>query len=379
MASDETAKPQQFYNDPCFPVVLDQETGAMFAQQNVNLAELQPEVEGLIEGNGGSYNKALIFLHNLIENLDDRNPTHHWAVLKFLQVLVRIRDPRYRLLEMLNERCAAFFGSGDDGGESERMRAKLSRHIAARKRTRSNWYPRARFQLNSRTFLKSELGLDDNDCRPLEAGTRFFVTGTCFARNIHAAFEKRGMPSRFVARQEEIPAEQQFLALMEEADIAAEIGACERPAVILTLGFAEAATLSKEGMKEDGGRMAKFRTPEFICERIVEGVQILTRMNPNVRIFITVSPVPLEGTASSFNVFEANAISKSIVRYAVAMAGERGPSLSYFPSYEIVTQVAPGIGMSGFGNDDGHPRHVDAALVDFICSLFLETYCPWAG
>jgi len=63
----------------------------------------------------------------------------------------------------------------------------------------------------------------------------------------------------------------------------------------------------------------------------------LRDMNPSVRILLTVSPVPLNATYESRNVWTSTTYSKATLR---AAAGDVSGALSYvdyFPSYEIIT------------------------------------------
>ena len=262
---------------------------------------------------------------------------------------------------------------------SERTNAKTKRikkSIKALKRTKSSWYPRARMQVNSRSYIKSALRLNPGDDQPTEPESSFFVSGTCFAENIHAVLENHGLQSTRISGQEEIPAELLFSEIAGIKDLVEIIRSERFPCFIFTLGFAESEALDKStsivDVEQPTLSLGKFQSPEFISESLVEGVGKLRAINSNLRVFLTVSPVPLEGTASRYSVFEANSISKSIVRFATALACEKDPSITYFPSYEIVTQVAPSAGICAFGDDDGHPRHVNKELVSLICSLFLE-------
>lgn len=67
---------------------------------------------------------------------------------------------------------------------------------------------------------------------------------------------------------------------------------------------------------------------------------ILRAIVPDMRILLTVSPVPLTATASGQHVLPASVYSKSVLR---AVAGELAADfddIDYFPSYEIVTSHA---------------------------------------
>lgn len=68
-----------------------------------------------------------------------------------------------------------------------------------------------------------------------------------------------------------------------------------------------------------------------------EAFRLMRTLNPDLRILLTVSPVPLTATASGQHVLVATTYSKSALR---AVAGEMAtvdPLLDYFPSYEIIT------------------------------------------
>ena len=68
-----------------------------------------------------------------------------------------------------------------------------------------------------------------------------------------------------------------------------------------------------------------------------EFIAILRDINPEIRLFLTVSPVPLMATATRQQVAVATSHSKSVLR---AVAGELYQDhgfVDYFPSYEIIT------------------------------------------
>jgi hypothetical protein len=66
----------------------------------------------------------------------------------------------------------------------------------------------------------------------------------------------------------------------------------------------------------------------------VEQARIL---NPDLRIILTVSPVPLVATASGQHVLEASTYSKSVLRVAAAQLSSSKSTITYFPAYEIIT------------------------------------------
>jgi hypothetical protein len=66
-------------------------------------------------------------------------------------------------------------------------------------------------------------------------------------------------------------------------------------------------------------------------------LSFLRALNPQVRLLLTVSPVPLTATASGDHVLVATARSKAVLRTVAAELAADDPAVDYFPSYEIIT------------------------------------------
>lgn len=102
-----------------------------------------------------------------------------------------------------------------------------------------------------------------------------------------------------------------------------------------------------------------------VTEAICEIHELITRLNPHIHIYWTISPVPLGRTYSNDDIFVANMTSKSRLRSAITECLDYLPNNNhYFPSYEIVTNI----GRSAF---DADGRHVLSAIVDQIIEGFL--------
>ena len=98
-----------------------------------------------------------------------------------------------------------------------------------------------------------------------------------------------------------------------------------------------------------------------------------------VKMVLTVSPVPLAGTTEFASAVIADCLSKSTLRLACqeVMADTSLPDVFYWPSFEIVRWLGPHFGGAlpdVYGADDGNSRHVSAWLVDVIVDLFLEHF-----
>lgn len=66
-------------------------------------------------------------------------------------------------------------------------------------------------------------------------------------------------------------------------------------------------------------------------------VHVLRTINPDIRIILTVSPVPLTATRSGQHVIRATTYSKSVLRVAADEICQLYDFVDYFPSYEVVT------------------------------------------
>ena len=79
----------------------------------------------------------------------------------------------------------------------------------------------------------------------------------------------------------------------------------------------------------------------FTVGEIIEDLQSLVglflKKNPQARILLTVSPVPLIATHQKQHVLEATTYSKSALRTAAGEVANFNANVAYFPSYEIIT------------------------------------------
>jgi GSCFA family len=67
-------------------------------------------------------------------------------------------------------------------------------------------------------------------------------------------------------------------------------------------------------------------------------MEMIREINPDLKVIITVSPVPLLATHRNMNIVQASVHSKSLLRVAVEECLPLFEQFYYFPSYEIVTQ-----------------------------------------
>ena len=65
-------------------------------------------------------------------------------------------------------------------------------------------------------------------------------------------------------------------------------------------------------------------------------LKMLRSIRPNLKILLTVSPVPLTATASGDHVLPATVYSKSVLRSVAGELSQKHDFIDYFPSYEMI-------------------------------------------
>ena len=106
------------------------------------------------------------------------------------------------------------------------------------------------------------------------------------------------------------------------------------------------------------------RYPQILAD-MRQAWALLRRVNPNARMLLTVSPVPLVATASGDHVLPATIYSKSVLRAVAGDLAADHADIHYFPSYEIIASH-PSRGF--FFNSD--LRTVNEFGVDLVMSKF---------
>lgn len=101
-------------------------------------------------------------------------------------------------------------------------------------------------------------------------------------------------------------------------------------------------------------------------------VQQLLKVNPTVKVLLTVSPVPLTATYTQDHVLVATMHSKSILRVVCSELTERYQNVFYFPSYEMISN--PYTGESAYSPENLRVIKPDAIqkVMAFFASEFLS-------
>lgn len=97
--------------------------------------------------------------------------------------------------------------------------------------------------------------------------------------------------------------------------------------------------------------------------------RLLQHFNAEMRLLLTVSPVPLTATASGRHVLSATCRSKATLRAAAEDFADGFPDVDYFPSYEIVTSPA-----ARSARFQPNLREVRPEAVADVMSVFLRAY-----
>ena len=151
--------------------------------------------------------------------------------------------------------------------------------------------------------------------------------------------------------------------------------------VVITLGLAEAWFDQKVDLYMNGApptpvalaEPKRFRLDVLSVAEILAALEAIhdllkRRGHPEVRILLTVSPVPFKATFTGRDAISANAYSKSALRAAAESFVLGHDNVDYFPSYEVVTHTPRS---AAFIQDN---RHVTASVVNEIVDRVIDAY-----
>lgn len=153
--------------------------------------------------------------------------------------------------------------------------------------------------------------------------------------------------------------------------------------VVITLGLAEAWYDHRTGLHLNGAPPTPVlrRDPErfsldlLAYEEILDALTAIHALvkqhgHPQVRMLVTVSPVPMKATFTGLDAIQANTYSKAVQRAAVEAFVRAHDDVDYFPSYEIATLSDRAL---AYERDN---IHVTPVLVGQIIDRVLEKYAP---
>ena len=123
----------------------------------------------------------------------------------------------------------------------------------------------------------------------------------------------------------------------------------------------------------DAYRFHNFTVAEMDAD-LTRFLKALRKVNPGVRVMLTVSPVALVATYEDRHVLASTIYSKSALRVVAQMAADAHDFVDYFPSYEIITGPQA---RGAFWADD--LREVRPEGVDYVMTLFAAHYLRETG
>ena len=155
---------------------------------------------------------------------------------------------------------------------------------------------------------------------------------------------------------------------------------------VFTLGLTEAWRSRHDGAVFPlapgvvAGEMSadRYEFVNFDVNEVVADMQAfigkLLQVNPDAKIILTVSPVPLIATYENQHVLVATTYSKAVLRAAAQEISKRNPLCDYFPSFEIITG---NYNRGAYFESD--LRSIKPAGVDHVMRLFMASYSVDAG
>ncbi|WP_019865616.1 GSCFA domain-containing protein [Methylovulum miyakonense] len=154
---------------------------------------------------------------------------------------------------------------------------------------------------------------------------------------------------------------------------------CQSSLFIFTLGLTEAWINGEHGyvypmcpgtvvgeFDEKKHSFINYRYPQIFRD-LHDSFNLIKKVNPSIKLLLTVSPVPLTATAANQHVLVATTYSKSTLRAVADDMVSSSTDIDYFPSYELITSF-PFRGMFYQEN----LRNVTDEGVDFVMKTFFS-------
>ena len=297
--------------------------------------------------------------------------------------------------------------------ESNRETLRLIDQTLAKKKSRKpvgiNRYPSdADFRGDLISLIERHIAPEaENENKFIDTSTKFFTTGSCFARNVSLTLKFLGYEANHLEFVERINTTFASRALVEWLSGGHGDGS-SRFQELVPPGWRgeQALSLIKQAdvfVLTLGAAMAFFdrTTGEFVLPRVsalnsraladrydfrmtsvaenVANVKVLIKfirlMNPDVTIVLTVSPVPLLVSFNGGPCVQADCISKSTMRLTAheVVNDPEFDRIIYWPSFEVFRWV--GSNNSDFyAADDGASGHVTDSKVQETIAAFIRRF-----
>lgn len=245
-------------------------------------------------------------------------------------------------------------------------------------------YPRNNSEFADLDSLIDGFIVDKQIGRFFSKSSKIFTQGSCFAENLYNAIVEAGYCAYYnkVMEVTNSPIANLFYLrqLCNEPQSGAYRRLAEADVFILTIGVApiwfKKATngfVYQPNVKAIDEYYERMMTYAEARDSLQQVVQLVQQINPEVRLVLTLSPVPLGRTFEFHSAIVADCISKSMLRTAIhEVVGAGSDKLMYFPAFEVVRWAGSHRGDT-YG-EDGAPRHVSKSTVDRIVAAFVRHY-----
>jgi tetratricopeptide (TPR) repeat protein len=274
-------------------------------------------------------------------------------------------------------------------------------------------YPEtAEFFGDFQKLIKDHIAVNlTSESKFIDKNTRFFTMGSCFARNLAKSLIDSGYISHHMEISEYINttfANKVFVDWLSDADIDDAIrdrivellppGWSKENALqiirnsdvfILTLGVAPAffdratgefvlprpSALNSRALAEK----YLFRTTSVKenVENVLYLIEFFRKISPDMKIVVTVSPVPLLASFEYESAVQADCLSKSTMRLVAheVVNSSNISNILYWPSFEVF-RWAGSNASDYYGADDGAAWHVSEEKVAGTIRAFVEMFSP---
>lgn len=295
--------------------------------------------------------------------------------------------------------------------QAARSQARSATSAAATSRKRIGHYPTTGdFLGDLQKLIKDHIAVNlAGQDKFVSKQARFFTMGSCFARNLSNSLNESGYTSRHLEISEYINttfSNRVFVDWLRGIEIDAAIG--DRIAELLPPGWSKQATLEIIGSSDvfilTLGVAAAFfdrATGAFVLPRpsalnsralgekylfrtasvqenvdnVLYLIEFIRSVSPNIKIVVTVSPVPLLASFESESVVQADCLSKSTMRLVAheVVNNSNIDNILYWPSFEVF-RWAGSNASAYYAADDGAAWHVSEEKVSGTIRAFLDMF-----
>lgn len=281
----------------------------------------------------------------------------------------------------------------------------------AQKRKKIGRYPLTEdFVGNLPDLIKNHIAFDlRNEKKFISKSSRFFTMGSCFARNISASLNESGFNSTHMEISEYINTTFSNKAFIDWLSTGKADGAIgdriqellpagwnaentlekirNTDIFILTLGVAPAFFDKATGdfvLPRPTGLNSRvlaekyeFRTTSVQenVDNVLYLINFIRGLSPNIKLIITVSPVPLLASFEFESCVIADCLSKSTMRLVAHQVVHQSglKDIIYWPSFEVFRWAGSNAG-NFYAADDGAAWHVSEEKVNSTIGAFIDMF-----